>query len=71
MNGGEGIEGLVLIKGERRKVKGERSTRKVISERGRALVAQRFTWPHTAQQMLSVYRWVLGRDERPDCVYLD
>lgn len=42
-----------------------------MGERGRALVAQRFTWPHIAQQMLLVYRWVLGQGERPDCVYLE
>ena len=42
--------------------------RTAMGERGRALVAQRFTWPHIAQQMLSVYRWVLGQGERPECV---
>ena len=26
---------------------------------------------HRPQQMLSVYRWVLGRGERPDCVISD
>lgn len=45
--------------------------RKAMGERGRALVAQRFTWPHIAQQMLSVYRWVLGQGEKPDCVMSD
>ena len=28
-------------------------------------------WPHIAQQMFSVYRWVLGQGERPDCVMSD
>lgn len=42
-----------------------------MGERGRALVAQRFTWPHIAQQMLSVYRWVLGQGDKPDCVITD
>lgn len=42
-----------------------------MGERGRALVAQRFNWPHIAQQMLLVYRWILGQGERPDCVLPD
>jgi poly(glycerol-phosphate) alpha-glucosyltransferase len=45
--------------------------RTAMGERGRALVAQRFTWPGIAQQMLSVYQWVLGQGERPECVHLD
>lgn len=45
--------------------------RKAMGERGRALVAQRFTWPHIAQQMLAVYRWVLGWGDKPDCVITD
>lgn len=45
--------------------------RTAMGERGQALVAQRFTWPHIAQQMLSVYRWVLGQGEKPDCVMSD
>lgn len=45
--------------------------RTAMGERGRVLVAQRFTWPHIAQQMVSVYRWVLGQSERPDCVITD
>ncbi len=45
--------------------------RTAMGEHGRALVAQRFTWSHIAQQMLSVYRWVLGQGDKPDYVYLD
>ena len=45
--------------------------RTAMGERGRALLARRFNWPHIAEQMLSVYRWVLGRGERPDCVMPD
>ena len=45
--------------------------RTAMGERGRALVAQRFTWPHIAQQMLSVYRWALGQGDKPDCVMSD
>lgn len=45
--------------------------RTAMGERGQALVAQRFTWPHIGQQMLSVYRWVLGQGDKPDCVMSD
>ena len=44
---------------------------RAMGQRGRVYVEQNFGWPHIAQQMLSVYRWVLGRGERPDCVYLE
>lgn len=42
-----------------------------MGRRGRAYVEQNFAWPHIAQQMLSVYRWMLGQGERPDCVICD
>lgn len=42
--------------------------RTAMGERGRVLVEQRFNWPHIGQQMLSVYRWVLGQGDKPDCV---
>lgn len=42
-----------------------------MGRRGRAYVEQNFGWPHIAQQMLSVYRWVLGQSEKPDCVITD
>lgn len=45
--------------------------RTAMGERGQALIAQRFTWPHIAEQMLSVYRWVLGQGDKPDCVVRD
>lgn len=37
--------------------------RLMMGERGRALVAQRFTWPEVGKQMAEVYRWVLGGPE--------
>lgn len=37
--------------------------RLLMGERGRALVAQRFTWPEVGKQMAEVYRWVLGGPE--------
>jgi len=42
-----------------------------IGARGRFLVESRFTWARVAQEMCSVYRWVLGQGERPNCVVLD
>ena len=42
-----------------------------MGRRGRAYVEQHFGWPGIAQQMLSVYRWVLGQGDRPDCIALD
>jgi glycosyltransferase involved in cell wall biosynthesis len=45
--------------------------RTAMGKRGRALVEERFTWKKAAEQMKSVYEWVLGRGARPDCVRLD
>lgn len=39
--------------------------------RGRNLVETRFSWPQIADQMVSVYQWILGQGPRPDCVKLD
>jgi poly(glycerol-phosphate) alpha-glucosyltransferase len=36
--------------------------------RGRALVAERFTWSGAARQMAQVYRWSRGLGGQPDCV---
>lgn len=38
---------------------------------GRALVAEQFTWLHLSEKMLSVYRWVSGYRDIPECVILD
>jgi len=45
--------------------------RRAMGERGQRLVADRFTWPSVAEQMLAVYRWVLGQGPMPDSVVLD
>jgi poly(glycerol-phosphate) alpha-glucosyltransferase len=45
--------------------------RAAIGEHGRRLVAARFTWPQVAEQLLAVYRWVLGQGPMPDSVVLD
>lgn len=46
------------------------SARAEIGRRGRALVVQHFDWRHIAQKMYRVYKWVAGRDARPDDVQL-
>lgn len=38
---------------------------------GRRLVESNFAWPGQANQMMTVYQWVLGRAPRPSCVRLD
>jgi poly(glycerol-phosphate) alpha-glucosyltransferase len=42
-----------------------------MGRRGRALVAERFTWPKVAAEMRSVYEWVLGGGAPPACVVLN
>jgi glycosyltransferase involved in cell wall biosynthesis len=48
-----------------------RQTQTAMGERGWQLVKRRFSWQHVAEEMLAVYRWVLGHGERPDCVILN
>jgi len=38
--------------------------------RGRSIVEKEYTWRHVAGTMLAVYRWLLGRGDRPDVVQL-
>jgi len=42
--------------------------RTAMGGRGRALVAERFTWPHISRQMEAVYDWMLGGGTRPECL---
>jgi glycosyltransferase involved in cell wall biosynthesis len=42
--------------------------RKAIGERGRALVAEKFSWPQIGEQMRAVYEWVLGGGAPPGTV---
>lgn len=37
---------------------------------GRALVAERYSWPQVARQTLELYRWILGGGQRPGFVEL-
>jgi glycosyltransferase involved in cell wall biosynthesis len=42
--------------------------RLAMGRRGRALVAERYSWEHVAEQMRAVYAWLLGEGGRPECV---
>jgi glycosyltransferase involved in cell wall biosynthesis len=44
--------------------------RRAMGERGRVYV-RRYDWDLIAEQTLAVYRWLLGRGDRPTCVRLD
>lgn len=48
-----------------------RAELQTIGARGRALVADRFTWPKIAAQMKEVYDWMLGGGAPPPCVRMD
>ncbi len=45
--------------------------RNAIGERGKTLTEERFSWSHIAEQMTSVYRWVLGDGPKPNCIICD
>jgi poly(glycerol-phosphate) alpha-glucosyltransferase len=42
--------------------------RQALGDNGRALVAEKFTWPKIAADMKSVYEWVMGNGPKPGCV---
>lgn len=46
-------------------------TLREMGQRGRTYIEQNFGWPGIAEQMHSVYRWVLGQGDKPDCVMND
>lgn len=45
--------------------------RTAMGQRGRMLVQEKFNWSNIAEQMLAVYRWVLGQGSKPEYVHLD
>ena len=45
--------------------------RSTMGEKGAALVAEQFTWPKVASEMLMVYEWVLNGGTQPSCVRMD
>lgn len=44
------------------------SNRRAMGECGRSLVERDYSWPRIAEQMIELYRWVLGDGPKPDCV---
>jgi len=44
------------------------SERRVMGERGRRLIAERYNWQTTAAQMHKLYLWLSGSGERPSCI---
>ena len=45
--------------------------RSQMGNRGRSLVATRFSWPRIGEQMRAVYEWVLGAGAPPQTITLD
>jgi poly(glycerol-phosphate) alpha-glucosyltransferase len=44
--------------------------RRRMGDAGRRLVEERFSWDRAAEQLSSIYRWLLGGGDRPACVDL-
>jgi glycosyltransferase involved in cell wall biosynthesis len=44
--------------------------RSALGRNGRRLVEARYTWDRQADSLASVYRWLAGRGDRPDCVVI-
>jgi glycosyltransferase involved in cell wall biosynthesis len=44
--------------------------RRALGRKGRRLVETRYTWDRQADSLASVYRWLAGRGDRPDCVVI-
>jgi len=42
-----------------------------MGQRGKALVAEKYTWLQAARKSLQLYDWLLGRSERPGFVIMD
>ena len=42
--------------------------RQAMGARGRKLVAQSYSWPVIAQEMLRLYSWLRGEGKKPGCV---
>lgn len=42
-----------------------------MGERGRAWMKRDFSWTHVAEDMLQLYSWLAGQEERPRFVYLN
>lgn len=49
----------------------DRASCEAMGRRGRALVAERYSWDTVGASMMEVYQWLLGECEQPDCVVAD
>jgi len=45
--------------------------RKEMGERGYKLVSENFTWDSSARKMIHLYKWLLGKESKPDFVYYE
>lgn len=43
----------------------------IMGERGKHLVADQYTWQDSAQKTIALYKWLLGKGERPSFVYTE
>lgn len=41
----------------------------IMGQNGRRLVEQKYSWSDAAQKMTSVYRWMLGEGDKPNCIW--
>lgn len=44
---------------------------RLMGERGRRLIEERYSWPVIGRDMLAAYEWLLGKREKPNTVILD
>ena len=44
---------------------------KIMGQRGKELVSAEYTWNKSAQKLIELYEWLLGRRERPSFVLID
>jgi len=63
-----GVEPLVAALKEAMTLSGHQ--REAMGKRGQAYV-QSYNWSDIAHQTVNVYRWLLGRADKPDCLYLE
>jgi glycosyltransferase involved in cell wall biosynthesis len=61
-----GVDALTAALGEATSLAD--AERQAMGERGRKLIAERYSWDGIAAQMHAVYDWTLGRGPKPACV---
>jgi glycosyltransferase involved in cell wall biosynthesis len=66
-----GIEATEIARGLTQLFGMAASDRKEMGARGRALVAEKFSWPRIGEQMGAVYEWVLAGGAPPETVRID